>query len=42
MIGPYDVMIAAIVRRYGLTLVTHNTNEFARVPGLPMEDWQQP
>jgi predicted nucleic acid-binding protein len=31
----------AIVRRHGLTLVTHNTHEFARVPGLLFEDWQK-
>jgi tRNA(fMet)-specific endonuclease VapC len=33
-------MIAAIARVHGLTLVTHNTSEFARVPGLLTEDWQ--
>ena len=26
----------------GLTLVTHNTAEFSRVPGLLIEDWQIP
>lgn len=39
-IGPYDVMIAAIALRYDVTLVTHNTREFARVPDLRLEDWQ--
>ncbi|MBI2804249.1 MAG: type II toxin-antitoxin system VapC family toxin [Planctomycetes bacterium] len=39
-IGPRDVMIAAIARSNGLTLVTHNTKEFSRVPGLALEDWQ--
>jgi tRNA(fMet)-specific endonuclease VapC len=40
MIGPNDLMIAAIALANGLTLVTHNTSEFSRVPGLIIEDWQ--
>jgi tRNA(fMet)-specific endonuclease VapC len=39
-IGPNDLMIASIARANGLTLVTHNTSEFSRVPGLRLEDWQ--
>jgi tRNA(fMet)-specific endonuclease VapC len=39
-IGPNDLMIAAIARSRGLTLVTNNLAEFARVPGLLIEDWQ--
>jgi tRNA(fMet)-specific endonuclease VapC len=39
-IGPNDLMIAAIALAHGLTLVTHNTSEFSRVPGLKLEDWQ--
>jgi tRNA(fMet)-specific endonuclease VapC len=38
-IGPYDVLIAAQARRTGSTLVTANTNEFQRVPGLIVADW---
>lgn len=38
-IGPYDLQIAAITLAQGLILVTHNTREFARVPGLIIEDW---
>jgi tRNA(fMet)-specific endonuclease VapC len=41
-IGPYDLMIAAITLAHGLMLVTHNTVEFSRVPGLRLEDWQTP
>jgi tRNA(fMet)-specific endonuclease VapC len=38
-IGPYDMMIAGQARSLGLILVTNNTKEFKRVPGLIMEDW---
>jgi tRNA(fMet)-specific endonuclease VapC len=39
-IGPNDLMIAAIALANQMTLVTHNTAEFSRVPGLTLEDWQ--
>ncbi|MEP6593779.1 MAG: type II toxin-antitoxin system VapC family toxin [Acidobacteriota bacterium] len=39
-IGPYDVLIAGQAKARKLTLVTHNTTEFARVPGLKVEDWK--
>jgi tRNA(fMet)-specific endonuclease VapC len=39
-IGPNDLMIAAIALANGLTLVTHNTVEYGRVPGLALDDWQ--
>jgi tRNA(fMet)-specific endonuclease VapC len=42
VIGPYDMQIAAIALANGCTLVTHNTAEFSRVPGLVIEDWQVP
>jgi tRNA(fMet)-specific endonuclease VapC len=38
-IGPYDVLIAAQARRAGTALVTANTSEFSRVPGLIVTDW---
>jgi tRNA(fMet)-specific endonuclease VapC len=38
-IGPYDILIAGQALRHGATLVTANTREFARVPGLRCEDW---
>lgn len=39
-IGPYDVLIAGQAKARALTLVTHNTTEFQRVPGLKVEDWK--
>jgi tRNA(fMet)-specific endonuclease VapC len=42
IIGPYDMQIAAIALANGCTLVTHNVGEFSRVPGLVIEDWQDP
>lgn len=41
-IGSYDLMIAGHARSMGLVLVTHNTREFGRVPGLLVEDWISP
>jgi tRNA(fMet)-specific endonuclease VapC len=41
-IGPYDVLIAATALANGVTLVTHNTVEFSRVPGLMIDDWELP
>jgi len=38
-IGSYDYLIAAQARRRGATLVTANTREFERVPGLLVVDW---
>lgn len=38
-IGHYDVLIAGQARCRGLTLVTNNTREFARVVGLKVQDW---
>lgn len=40
-IGPYDVLIAGQAKARELILVTHNTVEFGRVPGLRIEDWEQ-
>jgi tRNA(fMet)-specific endonuclease VapC len=39
-IGPNDLMIAATARAYDTILVTHNTNEFGRITGLRLQDWE--
>jgi tRNA(fMet)-specific endonuclease VapC len=41
-IGPNDVLIAAIALTNNLILVTHNIQEFDRVEGLTVEDWELP
>jgi tRNA(fMet)-specific endonuclease VapC len=38
-IGSLDMLIAAHAKSLGLTLVTNNTKEFARVEGIRLEDW---
>ena len=38
-IGANDLLIAAHAKSLGMTLVTNNTREFARVEGLLLEDW---
>ena len=39
IIGSNDMLIAAHARCLGLTLVTNNTREYGRVPGLKIENW---
>ncbi|MEI7902465.1 MAG: type II toxin-antitoxin system VapC family toxin [bacterium] len=38
-VGNYVLLIAAHALYEGLTLVTNNTKEFNRVPGLKVENW---
>jgi tRNA(fMet)-specific endonuclease VapC len=40
-IGERDLVIASTALAHGAALVTHNTCEFRRVPGLAVEDWSQ-
>jgi predicted nucleic acid-binding protein len=39
---PMDMMNAATALVHNLTLVTHNTDDFANVPGLTVVDWLAP
>ena len=39
MIGQLDAQIAGTAIAHRATLVTHNTAEFKRVPGLKIVDW---
>lgn len=38
-IGPNDLFIAAHARSLRLTVVTANSREFSRVPGIAVENW---
>ncbi len=38
-IGPLDTQIGAHALSRGAVLVTHNTREFNRIPGLAVQDW---
>lgn len=40
IIGPNDMLIAAIARANNAILVTHNFDEFSRIVGMAIEDWQ--
>ncbi|MEZ5847586.1 MAG: tRNA(fMet)-specific endonuclease VapC [Geminicoccaceae bacterium] len=37
--GPHDMQIGAHARSEGLIVVTNNMREFARMPGLRVENW---
>ncbi|MEE9494395.1 MAG: type II toxin-antitoxin system VapC family toxin [Gammaproteobacteria bacterium] len=39
VIGPNDMLIAAHALKADLTVITANTGEFTRVPGLRVENW---
>jgi tRNA(fMet)-specific endonuclease VapC len=41
LIGPNDMLIAAMSLARDLVLVTHNVKEFSRVPGLRWVDWEE-
>ncbi len=38
-IGPYDMQIAAQAMTRNLTIITHNYDEFSRIPWIKVEDW---
>jgi tRNA(fMet)-specific endonuclease VapC len=40
IIGAHDLWLAATCISHGLTMVTANVREFARVPGLAVEVWK--
>jgi len=38
-IGAYDLMIGGHARSCGLIVVSNNSREFARIPGIRVENW---
>ena len=40
-VGSHDLIVASIAIANNLTVVTHNTKDFANIPGLRIEDWQR-
>ena len=40
-IGTQDLKIAAVARASNLTLLTRNRRDFARIPGLVLDDWSR-
>ena len=38
-IGDFDILIALTALHHGLTMVTHNTKHFGKIPGLKCVDW---
>ncbi|MBZ5564594.1 MAG: type II toxin-antitoxin system VapC family toxin [Acidobacteriia bacterium] len=40
-IGPLDNLIAGVALAHRATLVTRNTREFSRLPGLAILDWYE-
>ena len=38
-VGALDLLIAAQALSLKVPLITHNTNEFSRIPGLLIQDW---
>ena len=41
VIGLFDAMIGTQGVANGLTVVTHNTREFKRIPDIQLEDWTE-
>jgi tRNA(fMet)-specific endonuclease VapC len=39
VIADFDLLIAATALVHAVTLVTHNIRDFARIPGLVLDDW---
>jgi len=40
LIGPYDILIAGTALAHQMCVVTSNSSEFERIPGLSLENWR--
>jgi tRNA(fMet)-specific endonuclease VapC len=41
-IGELDLLNASVALIHNLTMVTHNIQDYANIPGLTVEDWMIP
>ena len=41
-VGGMDLLNAATAVVHNLTLVTHNVQDYANIPGLTLDDWMIP
>jgi tRNA(fMet)-specific endonuclease VapC len=41
-VGEMDLLNASVALVHNLTLVTHNTQDYAAIPGLTLDDWLVP
>ena len=39
IVGDFDILIGVTARQFGLTVVTHNTKHFEKMPGVRCVDW---
>jgi predicted nucleic acid-binding protein len=39
-VDPAEIALCSVVPAHDLTVVSHNTGAFSRVPSLKLEDWQ--
>lgn len=39
-IDDFDLLIGATAVQYGMTMITHNTKHFLRIPNIALEDWE--
>jgi tRNA(fMet)-specific endonuclease VapC len=42
LVGEMDLLNAATALVHNLTLVTHNVQDYANIPGLTVDDWMVP
>ena len=42
IVGAEDLVIAATAASRGAIVVTHNVKDFAKIPGVRVEDWTKP
>jgi len=41
-VGEMDLLNGSVALIHNLTMVTHNTQDYRKIPGLTIEDWMAP